>query len=175
MTSIRLVTLSRIKWVGIDLTLRLIAMGFVASPTLGGWKIEWLYRNYQSQVPWSVVSPEVLLIFIKKSKFLKWYSWIAQCVWFLTKALSCLLFPPTSNKLICGAVGRENMWHTCFSYIVKSKSESLGATSHAAWSWCGCMYISQTLKFPNFRMWVRRKIKQEFSHNFNFFLNIYFL
>jgi hypothetical protein len=32
-----------------------------------------------------------------------------------------------------------------------------------------------TLKFPNFRMWIERIIKQEFSHNFKIFLNIYFV
>jgi hypothetical protein len=31
------------------------------------------------------------------------------------------------------------------------------------------------LKFPNFRMWIERIIKQWFSHNFNKFLNIYFV
>ena len=116
-------------------------MGHVASPALGGWKIEWLYRDYQSHVPWSVINPEVLQIFKKKSKFLKWYSRIAQCVWFLTKALICLLSPPTPNKLICGAVGRENMWHTCFSCIVESKTGSLGATSHTTWSRCASVCI----------------------------------
>jgi hypothetical protein len=32
-----------------------------------------------------------------------------------------------------------------------------------------------TLKFPNFRMWIEEIIKQEFSHNFKKFLNIYFV
>ena len=64
--------------------------------------------------------------FKKKSKFLKWYSRTAQSVWFLTKAWFCLISLPTSNRLIYGAVGRENMWHTCFSCIVESKTGSLG-------------------------------------------------
>ena len=41
-------------------------MGHVASPALGGWKIEWLYRSYQSLIPWSAVNPEVLQIFQKE-------------------------------------------------------------------------------------------------------------
>jgi hypothetical protein len=84
-------------------------------------------------VPWSVVNPEVLQIFTKKSKFFEWYSQIAHCVWFLTKALICLLSLTTPNELICGAIGKENMWHTCFPYVVESKIGSLGATSHTPW------------------------------------------
>ena len=43
---IQLGTLSRVEEVGIDLTLHSIDMGRVASPALGGWKIEWLYKDY---------------------------------------------------------------------------------------------------------------------------------
>jgi hypothetical protein len=35
--------------------------------------------------------------------------------------------------------------------------------------------LCHTLKFPNFRMWIEEIIKQEFSHNFKKFLNIYFV
>ena len=63
---IQLGTLSRIEEVGIDLTLHSIDMGHVASPALGGWKIEWLYKDYQSHVPWSVINPEILQVFFQK-------------------------------------------------------------------------------------------------------------
>jgi hypothetical protein len=50
MTTIQLGTLSRIEWVGINITLCLIVMGFVASPALGGWKIQRLYRNISEHI-----------------------------------------------------------------------------------------------------------------------------
>ena len=43
---IQLGTLSSIEEVGIDLTLHSIDMGRIASPALGDWKIEWLYKDY---------------------------------------------------------------------------------------------------------------------------------
>jgi hypothetical protein len=141
MTSILLGILSRVEWVGIDLTFHRIDVGHVASPCLGRLKDRTLYRDCQLLVPWSVIISEVLQVFKKKSKFLKWYSRITQCIWFPTKALVCLLLQPTPNKLICGGVGRKNMWHICFSCVVESKTRSLEATSHTTWSRCACVCI----------------------------------
>jgi hypothetical protein len=82
----------------------------------------------------------------------------------LTKALVCLFSQPTPNNLICGAVGRENLWHTYFSCVVESKTRSLGATSHTTWSRCACVCIwwigEMTpfarffLLFDDFETWV---------------------
>jgi hypothetical protein len=101
--------------------------------------------------PWSVINPEVLqdFLFAKKSNFFGWYSQISQCVWLFTKALICLLSPPTSNRLICGVVGRGKHVACLFLMYYQVENRILGSNkSYSLIKMYMCVYMVDGWRTP---------------------------
>ena len=108
------------------------------------------------------------LLLIRAISFLEMF----PTFWHKTTLITKLVPLMTSN--MNPKIGNDHHYKTCFfkrpdscrfkrptprsSEIVVEEQRGAGNTYHC-----------HTLKFLNFRMWLKLKIKQQFSHNFNFF------
>ena len=93
-------------WIGwptyLCLALVLIHVALSLLLVLSCWQLEQFIEQH-SLIPRSVFHLEVFLKkFEIKTKFLERFSWIAQCVWLLSKVNFAFFFFPTKNKVFVG-------------------------------------------------------------------------
>jgi hypothetical protein len=121
----------------------LVSLWGVYHVILDGWRMERLDLNHLNsffKVAWIFDNK---FVFSKHSLtwLLKWCSQIAQCVWFLTKALNLPFFILLLMMAISGAQGKvEDIRHTCITEycIVKNRIQEENY-SYNLIKMCKCM------------------------------------